>query len=85
MATNDTKSNIGTRKMIRTLATPEYRNFENDGTTQYAALREPLEFLGTVYHSGDLLPFDVDGTSYSPLALEKLQLFWDQEWIVPAV
>jgi hypothetical protein len=82
---SNTSTNIGTRKMIYTLAVPEYRNFENDGVTQYSCLHEGLEFLGSTYHIGDVLPFDVGGTSYSAHALELLQLFWDQEWIVPTV
>lgn len=81
----NTDANIGTRKMIRTLDPPEYRNFENDGVTQYNALREPLDFLGVTYHSGEPLPFDVGGASYSKEALQLLQLFWDQEWIVPTI
>ena len=82
----NTQANIGTRKMIRTLNPPQYRNFENDGTTQYACNREGLDWVdGNAYHVGDLLPFDVGGTSYSLAALRMLQLFWDQEWIVSVV
>ena len=86
MATNTAK-NIGLRRMIRTLATPQSRNFEAnvDPTVQYNALRQPLEFLGTKYNSGDTLPFDVGGTSYSPKAVQILELYWNQEWIVPTV
>jgi hypothetical protein len=81
----NTAANIGTRKLIRTLTPPEYRNFENDGVTQYSVLRVSLDFMGTTYNQGDALPFDVGGTSYSAAALQLLQLFWDQEWIVPTV
>ena len=81
---SNTFANVGIRRFIYG-SINAYRNFENDGLTRYSALREPLEFLGVKYHSGDALPFDVAGTSYSKLALQKLQLAWDQEWIVPTV
>lgn len=79
MATN-TQIGIGTRKNFSTLGD---RNFETDGTVQYASRRENLEFLGTEYDTGATLPFDVGGTSYSAAALEVLQRFWDQEWLTP--
>jgi hypothetical protein len=81
MATN-TQSNIGIRRHFASFGD---RNFENDGETLYVCDREPLEFLGTTYHVDDDLPFDVDGTSYSAEALEKLELYWNQGWIKPKV
>ena len=76
--------NVGTRKMIYTLPVPRYCNFETDGVTQYSCNYSGLNFMGTVYAVGAALPFDVGGTSYSNAAMAQLQLFWDQEWIVPA-
>jgi hypothetical protein len=87
MATN-TATNKGTRKMIRTLASPQYRNFEGtqDPTVAYNSNHSNLAWVdGNVYQPGSTLPFDVAGTSYSKKAIAWLQLFWDQEWVVPAV
>ncbi len=83
----NTQANIGIRRMIRTLATPQWRNFEANiaPTTLYNAYREPLEFLGTKYHVGDALPFDVASTSYSKAAVQLLELYWNAGWCVPAV
>lgn len=78
----DTQANIGLRKNFVTLGE---RNFERSGTVQYKARREPLNFLGTTYHTGDLLPFNVGGVSYSKTAMAQLQLFWEQEFITPTV
>jgi len=80
----NTDANIGTRKMIYTLAVPAYRNFEPSGTVLYNCNHSGLNFMGTGYAVGAALPFDVGGTSYSNAAMAQLQLFWDQEWIVPA-
>ena len=81
----NTQANIGTRKMIYTLAVPAYRNFEPSGTVQYNCNHSGLNLLGTVYAVGAALPFDVGGTSYSAKEVVQLQLFWDQEWIVPTI
>jgi hypothetical protein len=71
--------------MVRSLAVPAYRNFENDGVTQYSCNHQGLDWGGARYNVGDALPFDVAGTSYSRDALQLLQLYWDQEWIVPTI
>ena len=78
----NTAANVGIRRECGTLG---MRNFENVGTVLYKANRQPLEFLGTEYDVGDNLTFDVGGVSYSAVALEKLELAWNQGWIVPAV
>ena len=81
MPTNvNTALGIGTRKNFASLGD---RNFEPAGDVQYASRHEGLEFLGTVYHAGDSLPFDVGGTHYSAAALKDLALYWDQEWLTP--
>ena len=82
MAT-DTFTNIGIRRDFPTVGK---KNFERAGTTQYYCSREPLLFMGTVYHVGDALPFD-DGTNtyYTKAALAQLQLYWDNQWIRPAL
>ncbi len=83
----NTQAGVGLRRMIYTLTTPRYHNFEAnvDPTVQYKANREPLEFLGTKYHQGDLLSFDVAGTSYSKAAVSKLHRYFEMEWVNPAV
>lgn len=79
MAT-ETLVNVGLRKHFTTLGD---RNFEDAGTVQYKAGRQPLEFLGTSYDVGDLLPFD-SGSSYSTGTIALLLRYWEQEWITPA-
>jgi len=83
----NTQANIGIRRMIHSLAAPEHRCFEGtvDATVAYNAYRHHLEFLGTVYTKGQTLPFDVGGTSYSKKAVQILELYWNNAWIVPAV
>lgn len=81
MATN-TELNIGIRRNFGTL---EDRNFETSGDVLYKSSRENLEFLGTLYDSGETLPFNVASTSYSAAALQDLELYWNQGWIEPVV
>jgi hypothetical protein len=66
MPTN-TQIGIGVTRMIYSLATPQLRNFEPSGQL-YKVMRPTYEYLGTVYHDGDTIPYDVDGSSYSNLA-----------------
>lgn len=82
MANPNTALGIGTRKNFVTLGD---RNFEPDQTSpvQYGCNHEGLELLGTIYHSGDALPFDVGGVSYSATALGELRLYWDQGFLTP--
>lgn len=83
MPATNTSLGIGIRLDCGTLGE---RNFENiDGTVQYACNHEGLEFQGTTYSAGDSLPFDVGGTSYSASALQDLQLYWNQGWLLPIV
>lgn len=83
MANPQTAINVGIRRNFATLGD---RNFEPDQTTpvQYICGKEGLEFLGTTYHVGNNLPFDVASTSYSATAVQLLQLYWNQGWITPA-
>ena len=83
----NTQANIGIRRMIHSLAIPAHRNFEGtvDATVLYNCYHEPLQFLGVTYHVGQALPFDVGGVSYSKAAVQILELFWNNQWIVPAV
>ncbi len=74
-----TASNIGLRKNFKTLG---FRNFENDGVTQYVCNREPLQFMGTTYHVGQTINYDGSG-AYTKAGLSQLGLFWEQEWIIP--
>lgn len=41
--------------------------------------------MGITYNVGDLLPFDVSGTSYSRSATALLLSYWEQGWIAPIV
>lgn len=58
MATH-TSMNVGVRRMIYSLPTPEYRNFEPGGATQYNCNEEGMNIGGTVYHVGDALPLGI--------------------------
>jgi len=83
MATN-TALDVGIRRNFATLGD---RNFEPAGalagTDQYSCLHDGLVFLGTAYHTGDTLPFDVGGVSYSAAAVGELELYWNQGYIAP--
>lgn len=83
MSNANTKIGIGIRRNFATLGD---RNFEPDQTTpvQYVCNHEGLEFLGVRYHVGDNLPFDVTSTSYSPTAVQLLELYWNAGFINPA-
>ena len=72
-----TQANIGIRRMIRTLATPAYRNFEPGGTVQYVSNKSRLTINGTVYQPGDALPLGV-------LPDEKLEVLFNAGEINPA-
>jgi hypothetical protein len=76
----NTQMNLGIRRNFGTLGD---RNFENDGTTQYKATKAAVHFLGTLYHKGDTLSYDVAGTSYSKQAIREMELLWNNEWIEP--
>ncbi len=80
MATN-TSVNIGVRRMIYSLATPEYRNFEPKGGQLYSVVRPQLQYAGTVYNRGDTIPYDA-GSQYSDDAL--MEIWFNQGWVDPA-
>jgi hypothetical protein len=61
-----TELNLGIRRMIYSLSTPEFRNFERSGQS-YKCVRDKYEYQGTVYNAGDVIPYDVAGTSYGNL------------------
>ncbi len=77
----DTRYNVGLRKTFVGLGE---RNFERSGLVQYKARRDNLNFQGVIYDFDDLLPFDVDDTSYSVAAVSELERLWEQEWLTPA-
>ena len=79
----NTAANIGIRTQMGTLG---MRNFENDGVTQYKAVRHDLWWVnGTTIQKGTTFAYDVGGTSYSKAAIALLRKYWDQEWIAPLV
>lgn len=60
------------------------RNFENDGSVQYSAVRNNLWWVsGSYITKGTTLPYDVAGTSYSKAAISLMRKYWDQGWIAP--
>ena len=66
-----TQANIGVRRMIYSLAAPEHRNYEPKGGQLYKAVQDRLQYGGTVYRSGDTIPFDA-GSQYSDDALMEV-------------
>jgi hypothetical protein len=78
-----TQANIGIQRHFPTLGA---RNFESSGTQyacNYSHGGRGMWFMGTVYHVGDTLPYDVGGTSYSTSAVVLLRNYWEQGWITP--
>jgi len=81
MATN-TASNIGVRRMIRSLATPQYRNYEPKGGQLYNAV-QTVWYAGVTYVKGQQIPFDGGGgTYYKNDAL--LEVYFNAGMIDPA-
>jgi hypothetical protein len=70
---SNSQVNIGIRRMITSLATPQYRNFEVNGTQTYAVMASTYSYAGTVYTVGQTIPYDAAvATKYSdPATLER--------------
>lgn len=79
MATN-TFLNIGVRRMIYSLASPEHRNYEPQGGQLYKAVLPGLEYAGNTYNARDTIPYDGDGV-YTNDAL--MEVYFNQAWIDP--
>lgn len=77
----NTDSNVGIRRMIYSLADPEYRNYEPEGGQLYLAVRDNLEYQGVTYNSGDTIPFDEDARYSDDYLMEE---YFNQGWIDPA-
>jgi hypothetical protein len=58
LATSNTTSNIGIRRMIYTITTPAYRNFEGQGGQLYTVRQGSVNYKGTVYAAGTEIPYD---------------------------
>jgi hypothetical protein len=77
-------SNIGVRRMIYSLATPEYRNFEANGTQTYlVAVGAPVSYVyaGVVYAKGATIPYDAAGKYSNP---GQLECDFNAGWIDPS-
>jgi hypothetical protein len=60
-----TQFDIGVRRMIYSLATPAYRNFEVNGTQTYVVVVGPsvsYVYNGVIYAKGATIPFDTGGS-----------------------
>lgn len=82
MPTN-TQMNVGIRRMIYSLPSPEYRNFEQVGQL-YQAISPNLEYNYVVYANGQTIPFDGGGspkTFYTNTAL--LEIYFNAGMIDP--
>jgi len=68
----NTRVNIGVRRMIYSLATPQMRNFEVNGTQTYKVVinaRIPYVYAGVLYAPGATIPYDAaTNTLYSNAA-----------------
>lgn len=63
---SNTSSNIGVRRMIYSLASPAYRNYEGNGAQLYNAVRSTYEYQGVIYNAGQTITFDGgSGTFYT--------------------
>jgi hypothetical protein len=78
-------SNIGVRRMIYSLATPEYRNFEVNGTQTYNVTvnaRVPFVYGNVVVPPGATIPYDDAGTRYTNPGF--LEVCFNMGWIDPS-
>jgi hypothetical protein len=61
-----TQRDVGIRRMITSLATPQYRNFEPNGTQTYTVMASSYTHAGTTYAKGAVVPYDLaTNTLYS--------------------
>ena len=62
--------NVGVRRVIGSLATPQRRNFEPNGTQKYMVVRgASYTHAGNIYAKGQTIAYDAaGGTQYSNLA-----------------
>jgi hypothetical protein len=70
LATSNTTTNIGIRRMIYSITTPAYRNFEPDAL--HTVRRGSVDYAGTVYSMGTEIPFDGTLVYLNPALLEVL-------------
>jgi hypothetical protein len=66
----NTALNIGVRRMIYSLPTPEYRNYEAKGGQLYLAVQSNLEYAGNIYTVGETIPFDGAGVYANDALME---------------
>jgi hypothetical protein len=69
----NTQSNIGVRRMIYSLATPQWRNFEVNGTQQYKVMQAgnvPYVYAGAVVANGATIAYDAAGKYSAAAVLE---------------
>lgn len=69
----NTNHDIGIRRMITSIASPAYRNFEVNGTQTYNVIASSYSYAGSAYAQGATIPYDsAGGTLYSnPAQLER--------------
>jgi hypothetical protein len=75
-AGTNTKINVGVSRMIYSLATPQMRNFEVNGTQTYNVAVGYVgiykyTYAGTVYAKGATIPYDGTGVYLNPAQLER--------------
>jgi len=81
-AGNNTKCNsYGIRRVCYGLASPDYRNFELNGTQQYKVVTcKPYVYNGAAYAQGATIPYDA-GSVYSNYA--QLERDFNAGWLDP--
>lgn len=78
MALLNTPINVGIRRYIAAL--DAFRNFEPVGQL-YKVVTDHYEYAGSIFNSGDVIPFDGDGV-YLDLAV--LERDWNSQLLDPA-
>jgi hypothetical protein len=60
----NTKRNVGIRRLITSVATPQYRNFEPNGAQTYVVMSSKGHTHGgTTYTQGQTIPYDAAGST----------------------
>ena len=76
--------NIGVRRMIYSLATPQYRNFEVNGTQTYNVTvnaKVPFVYSNALVAPGATIAYDAAGKYSNPAFLE---VCFNMGWIDPS-
>jgi hypothetical protein len=69
-AGSNTKVNVGIRRMITSIASPEFRNFEVNGSQTYAVITSKhYSHAGNSYAKGQTIAYDAGGSAITAIAV----------------